>query len=55
MKKALQRTREKETNLVESDKEQTTAAKCEIYINRKPIKAIVDSGVATSIITKPLL
>ena len=42
--------------MVESeDEEQTTAAKCEIYIGKTPISAVVDSGAATSIITKAML
>ena len=62
MIKAMKRTREqlnqdkeKEANYVGSDEEPTTAAKCTLRINGKIISAIVDSGVATSIITKPLM
>jgi hypothetical protein len=45
----------KEANLVESDGEPTTAAKCTLRIGQKVQTAIVDSGAATSIITKALL
>ena len=55
---AVRRSREKdakEANLVESDGEPTTAAKCTLRIGQKAQTAIVDSGAATSIITKSLL
>ena len=58
MVRALRRTREKEANYAEQhsdEDEQTTAAKCEVFINREPIIAVVDSGAATSIITDTLL
>ena len=59
--RAMRRTREKETNYVgqSSDEEipvnkQTTAAKCELYIGKEPITAVVDSGAATSLMTSTL-
>src|SRR4051795_8550529 len=62
MMKAMRRTREqlnqdkeKEANYVGSDEEPTTAAKCTLRIHGKIISAIVDSGAATSIMTKPLM
>src|SRR4051794_30064341 len=49
-------TNEKEANLVDSDEnEATTAAKVTLRVNGKVQTAIVDSGAATSIITKALL
>ena len=56
--RAVKRTREKETNYVEQfsdEEEQITAAKCEVYIGKEPITAVIDSGAATSIITSSLL
>src|SRR6266536_1664007 len=55
--RAVRRTREKETHYAEQQdgNDQTTAAKCEIYVGRTPITAVIDSGAATSIITKTLL
>jgi len=56
--RAVRRSRErnaKEANLAESDGEPTTAAKCTLRIGQKAQTAIVDSGAATSIITKSLL
>ncbi|PKY60196.1 hypothetical protein RhiirA4_333276 [Rhizophagus irregularis] len=58
--RAVKRTREKETNFVErqnnsADSDQTTAARCELYVGREPISAVIDSGAATSIITKSLM
>src|SRR5947208_3578839 len=32
-----------------------TLAKCEVYVNKNPVTAIVDSGAATSLISKPLM
>lgn len=58
MQKAVRRsyTKEKEANLVESDEdESTTAAKVTLRIKGKSQTAIIDSGAATSIITKALL
>src|ERR1044071_3874547 len=47
---------EAEANLVDSDEEEaTTAAKIFLRVNHKPQTAIIDSGAATSIITKFLL
>ena len=52
----MRRTREKETNLIEQEMgEQTTAAKCDLYVGKTPVTAVIDSGAATSIVTKPLL
>ncbi|CAB4414538.1 unnamed protein product [Rhizophagus irregularis] len=50
---AVKRTREKETNFVERqnnsvDSDQTTAARCELYVGREPISAVIDSGAATN-------
>jgi len=57
--RAVRRTREKETNYVEQhpedDDNQTTAAKCELYVEQELITAVIDSGAATSIITSTLL
>src|SRR4051812_18166020 len=53
--KATRRSREKEANLAESDEEPTSAAKCTLKIGRKAQTAIIDSGAATSIVTKVLL
>ena len=60
LRRAMQRTREKldqekEANFADSDEENVTAAKCVLRINGKAITAIVDSGAATSIMTKPLM
>ena len=60
MQRALRRTRDKdsikEANYVESDEDEfTTAAKCSLRITNQVVSAIVDSGVATSIITHKLL
>ncbi|CAB4418294.1 unnamed protein product [Rhizophagus irregularis] len=51
--RAVKRTREKETNFVErqnnsADSDQTTAARCELYVGREPISAVIDSGAATT-------
>ncbi|CAB4438607.1 unnamed protein product [Rhizophagus irregularis] len=51
--RAVKRTREKETNFVErqnnsADSDQTTAARCELYVGREPISAVIDSGAATN-------
>ena len=59
--RAVRRSREKafeeskEANLAESDNEPTFAAKCTLRIGRKAQTTIIDSGAATSIITKALL
>lgn len=53
--KAVRRSREKEANMVETEGEITTAARCSIRIGGKVVSAIVDSGAAISIITKSLL
>src|SRR4051794_24532482 len=57
MRKAMQRSRERksEVHYADSDEENVTAAKCILRINEKAITAIVNSGVATSIMTKPLM
>src|SRR2546423_14947439 len=57
MRKAMQRSREREseTHYANSDEENVTAAKCVLRINRKAIIAIVNSKVAISIMTKPLM
>ena len=47
--------KEKEANFVGSDDEPTTAAKCTLRVNGKVINVVIDSGAATSIITKTLL
>ena len=53
MRKAMQRSRERESeaHYADSDKENVTAAKCVLRINRKAITAIVNSEAATSIMT----
>src|SRR5436305_4445955 len=49
-------TGERKANFTRSDEDETTtAAKVTFRINRKAQTAIVDSGAATSIITKALL
>ena len=53
--KSTRRTRPKEANYSDSEGQQTTAAKCEVYVGRNPVMAIVDSGAATSLISKPLM
>ena len=59
--RAVRRSREKatdetkEANLVESDNEPTSAAKCTLRIRQKAQIAIIDSGAATSIITRALV
>src|ERR1700722_15163992 len=54
--RTVRRTREKETNLIEQEMgEQTTAAKCDLYMGKTPVTAVIDSDTTTSIITKPLL
>ena len=59
--RAVRRSREKannetkEANLVESDDEPTSAAKCTLRIGQKAQTAIIDSGAATSIITRALV
>src|SRR5256714_1062556 len=57
MRKAMQRSRERESEAyyANSDEENVTAAKCVLRINGKAITAIVNSGAATSIMTKPLM
>ena len=58
MQQAVRRSyiKEKEANLAESDEDDsTTAAKVTLRIKGKAQTAIVDSGAATSIITKVLL
>jgi hypothetical protein len=59
MQQALRRKRDKtaETNMAESDEDETTTAtKCTLRIASKACTAIIDdSGAATSIITRPLL
>src|SRR5947208_5196234 len=56
MIQALRRSREKEseTNYA-NNSGLTTAAKCALRLGGKQVTAIIDSGAATSIITKPLL
>src|ERR1044072_8597360 len=60
VRRAIQRTREKldretEANFAGSDEESTTATKCVLRINGMAVTAIIDSGAATSIMTKPLM
>ena len=47
--------KEKEANYVGSDDEPTMAAKCTLRVNEKAVNVVIDSGAATSIITKTLL
>src|SRR5271156_5351869 len=50
----LRRTRK--ANYIEQENlDQTTAAKCTLYVGKTPIEVIIDSGAATSIITKAML
>ena len=55
LQQAIRRSYINEANLVENDKNDSTAAKITLRINGKAQTAIIDSGAATSIITKPLL
>ena len=53
VRKSVQRKRE--ANYVGGDAKVTTAARCDIYINDEKLSAVIDSGAATSIITKKLM
>src|SRR5207248_1072567 len=53
VRKSVQRRRE--ANYVGEDSQTTTAARCDIYINNERLSAVVDSGAATSIMTKTLM
>src|ERR1044071_3470912 len=55
LQQAVRRSYINEANLVESNRNDLTAAKVTLRINGKTQTAIIDSGAATSIITKPLL
>jgi len=61
MQKATRRSRgpelgEKEANYVRSEEDEaTTAAKCVLRIGDKAVSVIIDSGAATSIMTKSLM
>jgi hypothetical protein len=39
----------------EEDTTPTTAAKCEFYINRRPVVVVIDSGAAVSIMTRAMM
>ena len=56
---SVRRTRNKDkeanANFVEANEHKTTAMKCEVYVGKEAVTAIVDSGAATSIITKSLM
>src|SRR5437764_1154422 len=53
VRKSVQRKRE--ANYIGEDSQTTTAARCDIYINNERLSAVVDSGAATSIMTKKLM
>ena len=53
VRKSVQRRRE--ANYIGEDSQTTTAARCDIYINNEKLSAVVDSGAATSIMTKKLM
>src|SRR6266487_1623163 len=53
VRKSVQRKRE--ANYIGEDSQTTTAARCDIYINNEKLSAVVDSGAATSIMTKKLI
>ena len=53
VRKSVQRRRE--ANYVGEDSQTTTAARCDIYINNERLSAVVNSGAATSIMTKKLM
>ena len=55
LQRAIRRTREKDIALADNDKTCTSAAKCTLRVGSKVTAAIVDSGAATTIMTKPLL
>ena len=48
--------RTREANYIgRENPDQMTAAKCAVYVGRVPVEVIIDSGAATSIITKAML
>ena len=52
----MQRTRDREANYATSKEATlTTAARCEIKVDEEFLSAVIDSGAATSIITKKLM
>jgi hypothetical protein len=54
LQRILRRTRE--ANYIGQEAvDQMTAAKCTMYVGRTPVEVIIDSGAATSIITKAML
>lgn len=53
VKKSVQRKRE--ANYIGNDNTATTAARCDVYINDEKLPAVIDSGAATSIMTKKLM
>src|SRR5256886_8427189 len=53
VRKSVQRRRE--ANYIGEDSQTTTAARCNIYINNEKLSAVIDSGAATSIMTKKLM
>jgi hypothetical protein len=54
LQQMMRRTRE--ANYIGQDTvAQTTAAKCKMYVGKAPVEVIIDSGAATSIITKSML
>src|SRR6185503_16128031 len=52
---SLRRSRPKDTNYVEQEGHQTTSAKCEVLVGKEPVTAVIDSGAATSIMSKSLM
>src|SRR5579859_60491 len=53
VRRSIQRRRE--ANYVGNDNTATTAARCDVYINDEKLPAVIDSGAATSIMTKKLM
>src|SRR2546423_762764 len=53
VRKSVQRRRE--ANYIGEDSQTTTAARCDIYINNEKLFAVINSGAATSIMTKKLM
>ena len=55
VRRTRNKNKEANANYVDASEHRTTAMKCEILVGREAVTAIVDSGAATSIITKPLM
>ena len=55
VRRTRNKNKEADTNYVDANEHKTTAMKCEILVGREAVTAVVDSGAATSIITKSLM